>query len=882
MEEKPMSDENFLLKTLNDTVLSRRSFLKWSAALGGTAVLAGGFSYGLKAIENAAEQEASSEGKWVSAACWHNCGGRCLNFALVNDGVVIRQKTDDNHPDSPDFPQIRGCARGRSQRQQVFGVDRLKYPMVRKNWEPGGGNKELRGRDEWVRISWDEALDIVASEIKRIKEAYGNEAILRTGGNEIGRTLSLVGGYVSKWGGSSRGTWTTAGSIIGANSWGVNDRLEYRNSKLIVMWAQNPIWASGGNPTYNYLQAKRAGAKFIFIDPFYNDSAEVLADEWIPIRPATDMSMLLAIANVLLTEDDPINNPLIDWDFLDRCTIGFDKEHLPEGADPEDNFQDYVLGLDPSGNTASEGHKNYPAKTPEWASEICGVPPERIRRFAREIATTKPTAFLISYAPARVHEAQSLPQAFMAVGAMIGSMGVSGGGVGPTTHGHACDRAREAPRLVPIGSSGVPGISNPISDIRINNNELWDAVLTGEYTDGVGPKKPINIQLIYHGGGNALQTVVGMTKGITAHRKVEFVVAQNYVLTTNAKYADIVLPVTTKWERYDSFTGGLPNTEFSHILASQVIEPLYEAKDDIWIAAEIGKRLGLDPKEIDPIPPNQQLFNQLAGTEVITEDGSGYEKLLTITSEDIAEMGVEGEPQRGRISLKEFKEKGCYQVERYPGDKYGYIAYKDFRDDPEGHPLSSESGKLEIHSQALADRINSLGWTTIRPIPAYIPPTEGYEYSFDDWDNKVKGDYPLQLYTIHYGRRSHTIFNSVPQLRRAFPQEFFMNPIDAEERGIEHGDTVLITSRHGKVLRPAYITERIMPGVVDLPHGSWVEMDEEIGIDKAGADNIIGGDIPTVEGHQGWNSCNVQVEKWTGEQLMPDYTWPQRIPLKEA
>src|SRR3990172_1770349 len=156
-----MSEQNFLTKTLTDTVLTRRSFLKWSAALGGTAALAGGLGYGLKAAEAAI---AADEGKWVPVACWHNCGGRCANFAFVKDGVIVRQKTDDSHPDSPDMPQQPACARCRSQRHQVFGAVRLKYPMKRKNWAPGGGKKELRGRDEWVRISWDEALSIVASE----------------------------------------------------------------------------------------------------------------------------------------------------------------------------------------------------------------------------------------------------------------------------------------------------------------------------------------------------------------------------------------------------------------------------------------------------------------------------------------------------------------------------------------------------------------------------------------------------------------------------------------------------------------------------------------------------------------------------------------------
>ena len=130
-----MTENNFLTKTLTKTALTRRSFLKWSAALGGTTALAGGLNYGLKA----AEEAAVSEGEWIVAACWHNCGGRCPNYALVKDGIVIRQKTDDSHTDTPDFPQQRGCARGRVQRHQCFGADRIKYPMKRKNWEPGGG-----------------------------------------------------------------------------------------------------------------------------------------------------------------------------------------------------------------------------------------------------------------------------------------------------------------------------------------------------------------------------------------------------------------------------------------------------------------------------------------------------------------------------------------------------------------------------------------------------------------------------------------------------------------------------------------------------------------------------------------------------------------------
>ncbi|HEY3423658.1 MAG TPA: molybdopterin-dependent oxidoreductase, partial [Negativicutes bacterium] len=255
--------------------MSRRTFVQSAlAAAAATSSLSligcGGL---MQVTAESAREMASKEGRWITGICWHNCGGRCLNKAYVVNGVIVRQKTDDTHPDSPDFPQQRGCARGRSQSKQVFDAGRLKYPMKRKNWAPGGGQKELRGQDEWVRISWSEALDIVAGEIKRIKTDYGNESILAWG-DEISRTLNLYGGYVTSWGSSSFGTWDGTGPKIGAFTPNAkiglvngeradqNDRFDLRNSQLIVIWGGNPSWSGAGNPTYYYLQAKQAGAKF--------------------------------------------------------------------------------------------------------------------------------------------------------------------------------------------------------------------------------------------------------------------------------------------------------------------------------------------------------------------------------------------------------------------------------------------------------------------------------------------------------------------------------------------------------------------------------------------------------------------------------------------
>ena len=399
-------------------------------------------------------------------------------------------------------------------------------------------------------------------------------------------------------------------------------------------------------------------------------------------------------------------------------------------------------------------------------------------------------------------------------------------------------------------------------------------MLNGQYTSGVGPKTDINIQMIYHTKGSRLQTTVGQAQGIAAMRKVEFALCQDFFLTTGARYSDVVLPVTTQWER-DGYVV-IPNRETA-FWASKVIDPLFEAQDDAWIDWQIGLRLGVYDEQSPEISQAQQIFNQVVGATVMKEDGTTTEPLASITVEDLKTLGVEGTPQSGRIPIMEFKTNGSYQIPRHEGDNFTYIALQSFREDPAANPLPTESGLVELHSQKLAADVTALGWTTIRPIPAYIPPERGYEATFSDWANKVKGQYPLQMYNKHYWRRSHSEFDNVLQLREAFPQEFVMNPIDAEARGIQTGDIVKITSSEGSAIRPVILTERIMPGVTFLPHGAWTEFDDSLGLDKAGSDNFLEAGVPTVEGHSGFNSQIVQVEKWSGSDLAPDAQWPQRI-----
>ncbi|MFS8629894.1 MAG: molybdopterin-dependent oxidoreductase, partial [Bacillales bacterium] len=233
--------KNFL-KGISEKMMSRRNFLKWSGAVTAPAII-GGTAAGSKIVAksvNAAKAADKSEEQIITTCSTINCGGRCLVKAHIKDGVVTRVTTDTKE-DTFSMPQLRACIRGRGYRKFVYHPDRLKYPMKRKHWEPGGGKKELRGKDEWVRISWEEAIDIVASELKRIKEKYGNKAIVAKHQDKV---LNAFGGSLITWGVTSDGAWPQpiekmSGGLVRE----VSDRLDWRNTKLLVLFGSNPAWS---------------------------------------------------------------------------------------------------------------------------------------------------------------------------------------------------------------------------------------------------------------------------------------------------------------------------------------------------------------------------------------------------------------------------------------------------------------------------------------------------------------------------------------------------------------------------------------------------------------------------------------------------------------
>ncbi|UEB34046.1 molybdopterin-dependent oxidoreductase [Finegoldia magna] len=843
---KGVCDLGNIKNLIEEKEISRRSFIKGLTAITAVSLLEG-CSNQLVEFSNNEENILKAEDLvWKNAPCWHNCGGKCILKAGVKDGVITRLKTDDSHEDTYDYPQIRACVRGLSQKVQIIGKERLKYPMKRTHFDPEGKTgKDLRGRDTWERISWDEALDILADQLQKAKKNYGNESIYLINGGEMQRTMSLFGGYVKKYGSRSRGAWKQGMEpILGINQkrHALNDRYELLNSKLIILWGCNPAQNAMGMPYMNLRRAKEKGVKIISIDPMYSRTAAVLADDYFPIRPATDTPLILAICYLILKEDEKKDHKVIDWDFLDKCVQGFDEKTMPEGSDKKENFKDYVLGT----------YDNLP-KTPEWASKICGLEVKRIEELANLLMENHPTTALFGWNSARVEKAQHVCLAQTALGAMTGNIGVKGGCFAVSAQ--ECS-TNGGPALVKMGKDGIEEIKNPIKKPKLCTTEHWEDILSNTYTDGDKGKKPLDIHVIYHSHCASLNQSNNTNKGIKAHRKVDFVVTNHFTFTPEAQFSDLVLPVTTPWEKEGEV---LQENRELLIWSQKVMDPYFESKDDAWIARELAKRLGLDPEKADPISNAQRCFNIIASSKVVKEDGKTFENLVSITNEDLKKLNVEGKPQEGRVPILQLQKDGKYQVKRSPDDKLGYIHNKKFRDDPVKNKLKTESGKIEIYSPALKKKVDKAGWNEGYAYAKYVPATEGYEATFSDFEKGVKGKYPYQVLTVHDLRGTHTVFNQVDWLREAFEYDVVMNPKDANDKGFKQGDTIRIYNDRGSVLRTLKLSERVMPGVVVIHEGAWVNIEGEDCI--AGSPNVLSGDFPSGPDVESWGAIIANVEK---------------------
>ncbi len=768
------------------------------------------------------------------------------------------------------------------ERTKVYSADRIQYPCKRVGWDPKGKrNQQTRGTAKYERISWDEALDIVASEITRIRTTYGPEAVGAVSsphhyfGNTgywmstflrffmiLGHTLAIEAPI--SWEGWVWGAVHTYGYNWKLGRPEHNDMLEeaLRHCQLIVHWSNDPDTTRSqyGAGSLWRLWCRERGIRQIFIDPFCNYTAVVHGEKWIPIRPNTGAALALAIMYVWIKEGT------YDHEYVKNKTIGFEE------------FKRSVMG-------ESDGVP----KTPRWAGEITGIEARTIQALAREWASNRTMLSAGGHGSmggacreAYAHEWTRLVVLLMAMQGM-GKPGVNMWG---TTVGGPVDMSFDFPGYSKLGinavsKSGLP--KNPVTQV-LWKSRIHEAVLEPpqhfrsegfcgrsldeQFTHHTYPEPgKSEIKMLYKYGGSNIGTGLNTNKYIRMYQspKLEFVVNQSIFWDPETYFADIVFPACTAFERND--ISEWANCDGYHRFANQAgtshrvvvyhqkaIEPLYESRPDYEIFAALAKKLGL--------------------WEAFTEGN---------TIEDWIEKMFHSSSLPKYISFEEFKKKG-YFVVPFPKDYKPAVGMRWFYEgracdtddlnpkintDKAGE-LGTYSGKWEFISQSLL--ANEPDDEERPPMPRYIPSWEGH-------NSPLAKKYPLQLVSPHVRYGYHSQYDShTPWImdipgNRVLKNGYYwhttrINPVDAEARGIRNGDIVKLYNDRGAVLGIAQVTERVMVGVIHSYHGSSkydpLEPGKPGSIDRAGCVNLLSSSQLMSKNAPGacWNSCLIEIEKW--------------------
>ena len=829
-----MSDADkfdFLNGRLN---MTRRSFLKSSAA-GAAALGVGGLIKSKKAEAFAYEPYPRDDQlHTVVTSCAHNCGSRHMLVAHKKGDVIVRISTDDGRyqkdgyfgKDTEEEPQLRGCLRGRSYRQRLYSAERLLYPMMRVG---------ERGAGKFKRVSWDEALDYTARKMIDIKNNYGSQALLDqsyAGASYgvlhksdqieglLGRFLGMFGCRTNSWSVPSyQGTTTSSRWTFGTIEDG-NEDDAFAHSKLIIMWGWNPAYTFHGGNTFYYMRmAKQRGCKFVLIDPQYTDSAAAYDAWWIPIKPNTDAAMMAGMAHYIFA------NNLHDQDFINRFVQGMDAGTMPNWAqntaNGKENFKDYILGT----------YDDVP-KSPEWAAEICGVSAADIRKLAHLYATTKPAALKASWAPGRTAYGEQYNRMGAALQAMTGNIGVLGGcaeGVGKAWHAEAVAYPYDQYANIwfaSIKSDRWAHIVLNYPNVTREEAGLWPRQ---DQYDGVIP----NIKGIFWQGSDWFNQLTNINKEIAAINKMELVVCMDSTITPSGLYADVLFPIATHFERHDVALPWYKGHYYIH--RPKVIEPLGESKTDLQVFTELAYRIGGDVFG--------KAFNPKASRSYFQHNDDVDESYLYDWWHKVQEH------QHVTMSWEEFKQRGVYKFKL----DQPHVAFREQIEN--GKPFQTASGKIEILSSELA-QISDWSKTKygyhVPSIPKWIEPWESL-------NSPKTAKHPYHLISPHPRSRTHSIFNNCSWLRETYEQEVTINASDAKRLGIKTGDTVEVWNDRGRCVVPAYVTERVMPGVLVLHEGAWMDLDEN-GVDRSGNPDFLTLDEPSPAGAFAYNTvlCNIQ------------------------
>lgn len=757
--------------------VTRRNFLKVSSAMVTLPFLT---SVGAKAsVTNEANEAASTEvtERVVQTCSTFDCGGKCDIRAHVADGVVKQITTRPDVALDLDMPIMRACVRGRSYRKFVYHPDRLKYPMKRVG---------KRGEGKFERISWDEATTLIADNIKRITAKYGPESRFVhnntavsggtfSGDKMIRRLLNLTGGYLEYYHSVSMGNTAAATPYTYGTAASGNSLDTLINTHLVILWGHNPTETIFGHTNHYFQQMKQNGTRFIVVDPRYSDTVSSLADEWIPLLPSTDNALMDAMMYVIVSED------LHDKSFIARYTLGFDEASMPEGVPANESLVAYLMG-----------HKDGVVKTPEWAEKITHVPAQTIRQLARDYATTKPAALIQGWGPQRHNCGERTARGSTLLATITGNVGVKGGWA--AGYGGCANRKFAAGPEMP---------ENPVQEKISIMNWVQAADDASKVTpaDGLtgGDKLKSNIRILFSLAGNYLANqnpdLNQAVKVLEDESKIEFIVVSDLYMTPSARYADVLLPETSFMERWN--IGESWGTGSYLILSEKLIEPDFERRSDYDWQREVAAKLGIEAQ---------------------FSEGRAEKEWI----EHIWEQTRLSMPDEPLPTFDELLKQRQYLFKSAP-----YVAFEENIRDPQNHPFPTPSGKIEIFSKRLYDMNNP----EIPALSHYVPAHEGPE-------DALAKQFPLQLITWKGKNRANSTQYTNPWLQEVQIQKLWINPQDAQKRGIRQGDTVRIYNQRGVCQVPAEVTMRIMPGVVAMQAGAWWQPDTH-GIDCGGCANVL-------------------------------------------
>ena len=812
---------------------SRRGFLKAMAAMSGSALVAPGL---LTAAPALAAGEAAAVGDDITT--WKISGSHfgAIRAKVVGDRVVdIRPFEHDKHPTE----MVKGLL------GLIYSPSRVRYPMVRLDWyrKRHLSDTSQRGDNRFVRVSWDEALDLFYEELERIQKNYGPWA-LHTGGvgwRSVGQVHSCGNHMVRGVGMHGRSVGTIGDYSTGAGqmilpyvlgstevySQGTSWDVILKESKLVVFWANDPIknlqvgWNTETHESYAYFeQLKQKVAdksiQVICIDPVKSKTLNYLgAAEHQYINPMTDVALMLAIAHTLVKEN------LHDQKFLDTYTLGFDQ------------FLPYLQGKT----------EDKVEKTPEWAEKICGVPSDRIRELARLMARHR-TQLIFGWAVQRQQHGEQPYWMGAVLAAMLGQIGLPGGGISYAHHYSS----------VGVSSSGaaMPGAFplnlDPGRKPRHDNTDykgysavvpiarVIDALLEpGKEIDFNGGKVKLPpYKMAIFSGCNQWHRQPQRNRMKEAWQKLETVVAIDYNWTATCRFADIVLPACTPFERND--LDGYGSYSNRGILAMQkLIDPLFHSRPDFEIFRGLTRRFNRDAEYT-------RGMDEMQWIEKIYEDCRKENGLKDIAMPPFAEFW-----QKGYVLFPEGKP---------------WVRHADFRDDAEVNALGTPSGFIEIFSR----KIERYGYADCKGHPVWMEKTERSH------GGPGSDRFPLWLQSVHPDKRLHSQLCESEPLRETYAiagrEPVFIGPEDAAARGIAHGDLVRVFNDRGQLLAGAHVSDNFPRGVVRIQEGAWYgPTGPEIGaLDTYGDPNTLTLDIGTSSLAQATsaNTCLVQIEKFVG------------------